>query len=427
MSVGLLGLLTILRADDYEDLFRQAPDFSTHGKYDQAIESYRAALGLRPGAAEALNNIAAMYYAAGRFAEAFNAAAGIWKLHPEMQSAALITGMAAVQCNRPQDALEPLEELLKKDPGNRDAVLALASAHVGLNQLDEAVRLYERQTARSASDADAWYGLAICYEKMAEEASHKLARMPGGASYSKRLLGEFLLSMGDTRLAREAFGDSLAAPAAETSESASQYAQASNLAGKSREAFEHFVTLSPDSWQADVFRGDVERQHAALPAALELYRKAAALAPQNPAPRLGMGTVYWELGQFDDAEKCLRDTLRLNPRSEQASFELANIAVRRHRYEEAIPLLQKYLSARPDALAARADLGLAYVHTGRFQNAAEELGKALDSDEKGDIHYQFSVALRKLGRKAEADAALRKSVEIREAALKREQRLLTDH
>ena len=27
MSVGLLGLLTILRADDYEDLFRQAARF----------------------------------------------------------------------------------------------------------------------------------------------------------------------------------------------------------------------------------------------------------------------------------------------------------------------------------------------------------------------------------------------------------------
>ena len=73
-----------------------------------------------------------------------------------------------------------------------------------------------------------------------------------------------------------------------------------------------------------------------------------------------------------------------------------------------------------------ARIGLAYV-TPAGQNAAEELGKALDSDEKGDIHYQFSVALRKLGRKAEADAALRKSVEFREAALKREQRLLTDH
>jgi tetratricopeptide (TPR) repeat protein len=422
----LLGLVALGRADHYDSLFRQAAELSAGGKYDQAIEAYQAALRLRPGAAEALNNLAVMYYAAHRYAEAFSAAAGIWKAHPEMESAALITGMSAVQCNRPQDALAPLESLLAKDPGNRDAVLALASAQIALNQPGEAVRLYQRQTNRAPGDTDAWYGLAICYERMAEEASHKLSRMPGGAGYSKRLLGEFLSSMGDTRLAREAFGESLAAPVAETSAAASQYAEALDLAGKSRQAFERFVSLAPDSWQADLFRGDVERQHGALPEALELYRKAAAQQPENPAPLLGMGTVYWELGQFDDAEKCLRDTLRLNSRSEQAAFELANIAVRRHQYEEAIPLLQKYLSARPDALAARADLGLAYFHTGRFGNAVEELSKSLDSDEKGDIHYQLSIALRKLGRAEEADVALRRSIEIREAALKREQRLLTD-
>jgi tetratricopeptide (TPR) repeat protein len=424
--VCLLGLLTLARADDYESLFRQAASLSADGKYGQAIEEYKAALRLRPGAAEALNNLAVMYYAAHRYAEAFEAAAGIWKNHPEMESAALITGMAAVQCNRPRDAIEPLNKLLAKDPGSRDAVLALASAHVALNQLTEAARIYQGRTTQAPTDADAWYGQAICYERMAEEASHKLSRMPGGAGYSKRLLGEFLLSMGDSRLAREAFGESLAAPAAATSEAAAQYTVTLKLAGKSRQAFERFVSLSPDSWQADLFRADVERQHGALPAALELYQKAAAQQPENPAPLLGMGTVYWELGQYDDAEKCLRDTLRLNARSEQAAFELANIAVRRHRYDDAIPLLQNYLSARPDALAARADLGLAYVHTGQFRNAVEELSKALDSDAKGDIHYQMSVALRKLGRTAEADRALRKSVEIRDAALQREQRLLTD-
>jgi tetratricopeptide (TPR) repeat protein len=421
-----LVLLTLLRADNYEDLFRQAADLSARGKYDQAIEDYKAALLLRPGAVEALNNLAVMYYAAHRYTEAFSTAGGIWKTHPEMASAALVTGMAAVQCNRPQDALQPLESLVAKDPGNRDAILALASAHVALNQLGEASRLYERRTTDAGDDADAWYGLAICYERMAEEASRKLSRIPGGAAYSKRLLGDFLLSMGDTRLAREAFGESLVAPAAENGEAAHQYAEARDLAGKSRLAFERFVNLAPNSWQADLFRGDIERQHGQLFAALELYQKAAAQQPENPAPLLGMGTAYWELGQFDNAEKCLRDTLRLSPRSEPAAFELANIAVRRHHYQEAIPLLEKYLSVRPDALAARADLGSAYFHMDRFPDAVKELSKALDSDEKGDIHYQLSITLRKLGRTGEADAALQQSVAIRRAALKREQRLLTD-
>ena len=425
--ICLAGLVNGALADDYEDLFRKAADLGAHGEYGKAIEDYKAALRLRPGASEALNNLAAMYYAAGRYAEAFDATAGIWKSHPEMESAALIHGMASVQCNKPRDALEPLQAVLEKNPGNRDAVLALAAAHLALNQIDEAVQLYEHRTAQAAGDSNAWYGLAICYEKKAEEASHKLAHMAGGAGYSKRLLGEFLLSMGDARLAREAFGEASAPYEAESPEAAGQYAEALQLAEKSRQAFERFISLAPDSWQADVFRGDVERQHGKLAGALELYQKAAKLAPGNPAPLIGLGTAYWELGEFDNAEKWLRETLRFNPGSEQAAFELANIAVRRHRYEAAIPLLQKYLAVRPDALAARADLGLSFFHTGRFAEAVEELMRAKESDTKGDIHYQLSMALRKLGRTAEADAALRRSVEIRQGALQREERLVHDH
>jgi tetratricopeptide (TPR) repeat protein len=223
------------------------------------------------------------------------------------------------------------------------------------------------------------------------------------------------------QLAREAFGE------AETTESspeaAAQYEIAHRLAAQSREAFETFVALAPDSWQAHLFLGDVDRQHHDFPTALEHYRIAAQAQPRNPAPQLGMGTVYWEMGEFDQAAKYLRETLRLNPRSSQATFELANIAVRRHQDAEAIPLLKAFLEEQPDAQAARADLGRAYLHLGQFENAARELSKAAPGDDRGEVHYQLATALRKLGRTREADEAFRKSKELRQAQLQREQRL----
>ncbi len=187
------------------------------------------------------------------------------------------------------------------------------------------------------------------------------------------------------------------------------------------------MNLAPDSWQAAVFLGDIDRQHGDLVSALAHYKKAAEEQPANQAPLLGLGTVYWEMGDFDRAISCLRKVLQLNPHSHQAIFELANIAVRRHQEATAIPLLNQYLAAQPDALAARADLGRAYAHLGQYDKAVAELEKAADADERGDIHYQLSVALRKLGRTREADAALKKSTEIRESQLKREQRLRTVH
>lgn len=420
---AFLLIVSCYAADDYEQLCQQADALTTAGKYSEAADKYKAALILRPEAPEALNNLAVAYYEMRQYGDAFETASRIWGSHREFRSAALIAGMAAVQLNRLNDAIAPFQSLLASDPANRDALLGLASAYIGLHRLPDAANLYEREISDAPKDSAGWYGLAICYERMAEDASRKLAEMPGGAPYSKRLLGEFLLSRGDTQLAREAFGDSMDAAETGSSAAAIQYRLARSLADKSRHAFEQFVGLAPTSWQAELFFGDVDRQHRAFASALDHYGKAARQQPQNPAPLVGMGTVYWEMGEFDRAQECLRQTLQLNPRSVQATFELGNIAVRQHRDSEAIPLLQTYLAEQPDALAARGDLGRAYLHLHQYENAVAELRKALDADGAGDIHYQLAMALRHLGRTREAEEALKKSTELRNAQLNREQRL----
>jgi tetratricopeptide (TPR) repeat protein len=426
LACCLLVGSAILHADEYANLFQKAAAFGRQGNYQGAILAYQAALKLRPDAPEALNNLAVMYYEAREYSKAFDTASRIWVSHPELKSAALIAGMAAVQCNRPQDATAPLEKLISTNPTNRDALLALASAYTALKELPKAIEIYARETALSANDSLAWYGLAICYERSAEHASGQLAAMPGGSSLSKRLLAEYLQSSGDNKLAEEAFGEAQTEPPA-SPEAARQYQIARDLAAKSRHAFEKFVSIAPQSWQADVFFGDVARQHGDLVSALTHYKTAAGKQPASPAPLLGMGTVYWEMGDFDHAVPCLRRTLRLHPSANQAIFELANIAVRRHSEREAIPLLEQFLTAQPDALAARADLGRAFFHLGQYANAAAELEKAAAIDDRGDIHYQLSICLRKLGRTDEADSALKKSQELRQAQLERERRLHDSH
>ncbi len=406
---------------------RRAAADTNGGKYENAIREYQAALKLRPRAAEALNNLAVLYYQVRRYSEAYELAAGIWEKHAELKSAALIAGLAAVQCNRPRDALSPLEHLLGAEPGNRDALLGLASAYFALHQYSKAVDVYHGETNASPKDAMAWYGLAVCLERMAEDASRKLSETPGASAYSKRLLGEYLQSTGDKKLAQEAFGESQRADAAASPEVLEQYSQAKELAEQSRNAFETFVALAPDSWQAFIFYGDIARQHGDLVSALAQYQKAADARPDSPAPDLGLGTVYWEMGDFDRATTHLQETIKRNPQAMQAVFELANIAVRRHSETEAIPLLTQYLKAQPDALAAHADLGRAYLHLAQYSDAAVELQKAASADEQGDIHYQLSVALRKLGRSQEAEEAMKESVAIRQANSARDQRLHQIH
>lgn len=419
-----LGCAALIAAPDgYAELFAKAAALSRGGNYVGAIAKYREALALRPGAPEALSNLAVMYYAAGKYQNAWDSASQALAKQPGSSPAALIAGLAAIRLNRLDDAIAPLDRVLGIQPDNRDALLGLASARVGLGQLDAAARLYVRRTSSAPDDSDAWYGQAVAYERMAEDASRALSRMPGAAFYSKRLLGEYLLAEGGGRLAEEAFGEAEKVEGSASQEAGKEYEKSRDLAGKSREAFLRFVSLAPDSWQANVFLGDVNRQHNQLPEALGHYLKAAELQPDSPAPLLGAGTAYWELGDFEKARKALESALRIDPGALQASFELANIAVRQHRDAEAARLLKKFLQAEPDALAARADLGRAYLHLGEYAKAAEQLRLAAPVDDKGEIHYQLAQALKKLGNRKEAEAAMNRSIEIRRAALERERRL----
>ena len=132
----------------------------------------------------------------------------------------------------------------KREPANRDGLLGWP-AHMSPQATPQAVAIYQQQIKLSSNDSIAWYGLAICNERMAEAASKSLAEMPGGRAYSKRLLGEFLLSRGDERLAQEAFGESATSDSAESPEAARQFESVTSLAEASRSAFLVFCKLLP--------------------------------------------------------------------------------------------------------------------------------------------------------------------------------------
>ena len=72
------------------------------------------------------------------------------------------------------------------------------------------------------------------------------------------------------------------------------------------------------------------------------------------------------------------------------------------RIDEAILVLERAVKADPQALAAQASLGRAYVLAGKFEAALPHLEAAAPQDEDGDVHYQLARAYQALQR---ADAA----------------------
>jgi tetratricopeptide (TPR) repeat protein len=444
----LFVISALAAAQTYEGLFDEAATLAARGDFGGAATKFEAALRLRPDAVEALSNLSVMYYSVQRWQDAEAAASKALRARPELKAAKLIRGLSLVRLNRSAEAIEPLKEIVAADPNNRDALLGLGSSLVATGELEKATEVYERRVVMAPRDADVWYALGICYERLAEATSQSLSQLVEGRAWGKRLLGEYWLERGEQRLAREAFTEALTLdpqqaglaerlaisevkgevqpeselPLAEAGPGAALYNSARALASKARRAFEKFTELAPSSWQAQLLLGDIHRQKRDFPSAIRYYENAGRLRPDSPWA-LGLGTVYWELADDDNAIVYLQKAIGLNPKSTIALFALGNIAVKQRRDEEAVRLLEACLRLDKGHLGAQADLGKAYLRLGNYGRAVPLLEAARRIDTYGEIHFQLSQALRKLGRAEAADGALLESKRVRQAQQEREQRL----
>lgn len=200
---------------EVEALAQEAGRDFTDGDYASAAKKYERLAALEPGSASALNNLGISYHMVGALRQAVQVLQRALSLDPDLLPANLILGIDYVQLNEADQAIPHLERVLRRDGTNRDALLALASAHLALKRFDQAARVYQREVKIRPEDADAWYGLGLCFENLAEKTTREMARIGKDSPYTQRLIGEFLTEQDATLDAQDAFRRALAAGGAQ--------------------------------------------------------------------------------------------------------------------------------------------------------------------------------------------------------------------
>jgi putative PEP-CTERM system TPR-repeat lipoprotein len=102
--------------------------------------------------------------------------------------------------------------------------------------------------------------------------------------------------------------------------------------------------------------------------------------PKAVQPRLGLATLYQNLGRLADAERVLHEALALDPNNVTTNGSLADVLIRDRRPKEAEPFLKRVAESAP---STEASLALAdyYVGFGRISEAIAILDKvALTSE-----------------------------------------------
>ena len=116
--------------------------------------------------------------------------------------------------------------------------------------------------------------------------------------------------------------------------------------------------------------------------ALEAYRKASELTPQDPEPHLSAALLHERQKEFSDAETEYKKAMALDlhstdPHSVEAAIGLTNIYMKSGRLGEAEPLLRQLAAQRPEDAGIHLQLGRVLVAENKKDDAIAELQVAL--------------------------------------------------
>src|ERR1035438_5211880 len=116
--------------------------------------------------------------------------------------------------------------------------------------------------------------------------------------------------------------------------------------------------------------------------ALEAYRKASELTPQDPEPHLSAALLHERQKEFSDAETEYKKAMALNSHasdshSVEAAIGLTNIYMKSGRLGEAEPLLRQLAAQRPEDAGIHLQLGRVLDAENKKDDAIAELQVAL--------------------------------------------------
>ncbi len=180
------------------------------------------------------------------------------------------------------------------------------------------------------------------------------------------------------------------------------YAQTRQPA-KAREAFATTFKVPADSAAAHLLTGQMMNRLELEELAEAELREAIRIEPKLPEAHYTLAQIAIFRSRFDEALALLRDELAINPAHAMALYRIGDVYTRQLRWDDAIRTLQQSLWINPYFSAPYILLGRAYSKTGQPATAEDMLRRALQYDPNNkSAHYLLAQVLQQAGRTDEA-------------------------
>ncbi len=113
--------------------------------------------------------------------------------------------------------------------------------------------------------------------------------------------------------------------------------------------------------------------------ALETYKSAYEINPQNPEICTNLGLTLGQLGKYSQAIKYLEKAKKINPKIPQIYNNLGIIFIDKGKIPKAIENFKKAIEVDPEFYRAYTNLISVYVRTNKYKEAEYYIDKAIDN------------------------------------------------
>jgi tetratricopeptide (TPR) repeat protein len=141
------------------------------------------------------------------------------------------------------------------------------------------------------------------------------------------------------------------------------------------------------------------------------FEQLLELQPHDPEAPAQLGVALFGLGRYEEAERCYRESLEINPMSASTLCNLATVL--QSDPAEAEKYLRRALQLNPKYADARSKLGLSLAFAGRLREAKAAFQKALKVDPR---HAEALLGLGQIARTeghfAEAESFIKRALKV---------------
>jgi tetratricopeptide (TPR) repeat protein len=351
------------------------------GDFPKAAEYAATSIELAPNDHVLLYHASTMLFYADRVDESLAASERALRINPGHTNLLNMRGNILTRKRDFEGARRAFEEGLRIQPRNTTMISNLGYLYYQMNRLEDGAATYGRAVEADPADPDGYEGRAVC-----------LMGLGKFAEAEKDM---------DAVIARRPTSDSYSNRGAMRSRGG-RYAEA-------MEDYRQALKISPENAAVHFNLAILCARQGKHADAVESYRRAIELGRVQADGHVGLAKALIKLRRFAEAEEASTKAIDLAPDSGGSYADRAQSRAEQGKAGEALDDYLKALERMPDDNGILRDVGLIQLKAGRYPQALPYLQRARDLG-KADAGSLLGECLLQLGRLEDADAAFTQAV-----------------